>query len=99
MDTQSTYVSQSALYGAAGGAEDEGGEAKTTAANLQASRSFFIIDKSRMVGERDTVEDAKVVYLPESEFNRVRYHTASMAIGRGRRHPVCRIPLSYYVVT
>ena len=75
MDTQSTYVSQSTLYSAAGGGDDEGGEAKT-AASLQASRSFFIIDKSRMVGERDTVEDAKVVYLPESEFNKVRQHPA-----------------------
>ena len=79
MDTQSTYVSQSTLYSAAGGGDDEGGEAKTAAtaaASLQASRSFFIIDKSRMVGERDTVEDAKVVYLPESEFNKVRQHPA-----------------------
>ncbi|CAI8043979.1 hypothetical protein GBAR_LOCUS24413 [Geodia barretti] len=78
MDTQSTYVSQSTLYSAAGGGDDEGGEAKTAAtaaASLQASRSFFIIDKSRMVGERDTVEDAKVVYLPESEFNKELYHS------------------------
>ena len=86
MDTQSTYVSQSALYSAAGGGEDEGGEAKTAAtaaASLQASRSFFIIDKSRMVGERDTVEDAKVVYLPESEFKKVRQHPAWRGGGGG----------------
>ena len=71
MDEQSTYVSQDALYGTADAAESERGDGRAPATSLQASRSFFIIDKSRMVGERDTVEDARVVYLPESEFQRV----------------------------
>ena len=76
MDTQSTYVSQSALYSTTGGAEGEASEARTATSSLHTSRSFFIIDKSRMVGERDTVEGAKVVYLPESEFKKVRAHPA-----------------------
>ena len=61
-------TAQSALYG-----ETTGGSAVYSAGHThQASRSFFIIDKSRMVGEEDTVEGAKVVYLPQSEFNKVR---------------------------
>lgn len=35
------------------------------------SRTFFIIDKSKMVQESDTLERAKVVYIPESEFKKV----------------------------
>ena len=71
---QSAYVSQSALYATAGGPVGEEGEARAAAPGLQTSRSFFIIDKSRMVGERDTVEEAKVVYLPENEFMKVSLH-------------------------
>ena len=70
MDTQSTYVSQSVLYGTTGDPDGEGGDGARNVA-LQGSRSFFIIDKSRMVGERDTIADAKVVYLPDNEFLRV----------------------------
>ena len=58
---------QSALYGETGGLAGD-----SSLATHQSSRSFFIIDKSQMVGERDTVEGAKVVYLPESEFRKVR---------------------------
>ena len=64
---QSTYVDQSVLYGTTGGDDSD----HTRNPPVQASRSFFIIDKSRMVGETDTIEDAKVVYLPENEFTRV----------------------------
>lgn len=70
-DADQAVIYQSALYGTAA---DLGTEAGHAAAGFQASRSFFIIDKSRMVGERDTVEDAKVVYLPENEFRRVSYN-------------------------
>ena len=64
---QSPYATQSALYGTIGGPD-----AESMAPSYQSSRSFFIIDKSRMVDETDTVEGAKVVYLPESEFKKVK---------------------------
>ena len=68
MASEPPYETHSALYGATGGIAV--GARNLTSAH-QGSRSFFIIDKSRMVGERDTVEGAKVVYLPEAEFEKV----------------------------
>ena len=65
MASEPQYTSHGALYGTTGGAAVDARSAH------QGSRSFFIIDKSRMVGETDTVEGAKVVYLPETEFDKV----------------------------
>ena len=68
MASEPPYDTHSALYGATGGTAVE---ARNLTSTHQGSRSFFIIDKSRMVGETDTVEGAKVVYLPEAEFEKV----------------------------
>ena len=65
MDTKPTYADQSALYGTTEAPPALPG------GRVDGTRSFFIVDKSRMMQETDTLEKAKVVYLPESEFRKV----------------------------
>lgn len=48
------------------------GYATTPGSGPQAGiRSFFIVDLSRLRQESDTLEGAKVVYIPENEFKKV----------------------------
>lgn len=75
MATEPTYTTQSTLYGTTGGPTTEEGGVKSVMSSFQGSRTFFIVDMSRMVGENDTVKEAKVVYLPESEFEKVSNDT------------------------
>lgn len=81
MATEPTYVDQSALYGKTDcistGRDDE----RNVVATIRGPRSFFIIDKSKMATETDTVEGARVVYLPESEFEKVSITTCSACNG------------------
>ena len=61
-------------------AEVEGGSGYATtpgSGGQPGVRSFFIVDLSRLRQETDTLEGAKVVYIPENEFKKV-------GSGRGR---------------
>lgn len=78
MATEPAYVDQSALYSKADGISTAKDDEKNVAPVIRGSRSFFIIDKSKMAAETDTVEGAKVVYLPETEFEKVSIITYSV---------------------
>lgn len=75
MATEPTYVDRTALYSKADTISTGKDDERNVAPTIRGSRSFFIIDKSKMVTETDTVEGAKVVYIPENEFEKVSIMT------------------------
>lgn len=77
MATEPAYVDQSALYSKVDTISTGKDDERNVAPAIRGSRSFFIIDKSKMIMETDTVEGAKVVYIPENEFEKVSIDTYS----------------------
>ena len=75
MATDPTYVDYSALYSKADTTSTGRDDERNVVPTNRGTRSFFIIDKSKMAAETDTVEGAKVVYIPENEFEKVSMTT------------------------